>query len=155
MRGSEREQPGMFSYVALEDRIPGDHPLRTLRPIVNRALATLSLTFDQIYADGGRPSIPPEQLLRALFAPVLYTIRSERQLWRLQHNSHRWFVGLGWMIRSGRPTVFTKNRQRLLIGDGRRASLPCWPRRCRLAVERALYRDGTLVRAWRGREFPA
>lgn len=119
MRGTEREQPGLFSYEALEDRIPADHPLRTIRPLVNRSLGTVSATFDQIYADGGRPSIPPEQLLRALLLQVLYTIRSERQLMeQLQYNLlYRWFVRLGVDDPVWDVTVFTKNRQRLLIGD--------------------------------------
>lgn len=157
MRGSEREQPGMFSYVALEDRIPADHPLRTLRPIVNRALATLSPTFDQIYADGGRPSIPPEQLLRALLLQVLYTVRSERQLMeQLQYNLlYRWFVGLGVDDPIWDVTVFTKNRQRLLIGDvaeGFFAAVLAEARQADLLSSEHFTVDGTLVQAWAGQK---
>ena|ERR1035437_4304020 len=80
MRGTEREQVTMFSYVSLEEHISTDHPLRPVRAMVDRALAALSPAFDALYADSGRPSIPPEQLLRALLLQVLYTVRSERQL---------------------------------------------------------------------------
>lgn len=157
MRGSEREQPGMFSYVALEDRIPADHPLRSVRPIVNRALATLSPTFDQIYADGGRPSIPPEQLLRALLLQVLYTIRSERQLMeQLEYNLlYRWFVGLGVDDPVWDVTVFTKNRQRLLIGDvadGFFAAVVAEARQADLLSSEHFTVDGTLVQAWAGQK---
>jgi transposase len=155
MRGSEREQPAMFSYVALEDRIPADHPLRTVRPIVNRALASLSPTFDQIYGDGGRPSIPPEQLLRALLLQVLYTIRSERQLMeQLEYNLlYRWFVGLGVDDPVWDVTVFTKNRQRLLIGDvadGFFAAVLAEARGANLLSSDHFTVDGTLVQAWAG-----
>ena len=88
----------MFSYVSLESRIPDDHPLRAMRRMVDTALERLSPRFDAIYARGvGRPSVPPEQLLRALLLQVLYTIRSERQLVeQLEYNLlYRWFVGLG------------------------------------------------------------
>jgi transposase len=157
MRGTEREQPTMFSYVALEDRIPADHPLRTIRPVVNRALGTLSATFDQIYADGGRPSIPPEQLLRALLLQVLYTIRSERQLMeQLQYNLlYRWFVGLGVDDPVWDVTVFTKNRQRLLIGDiaeGFFAGILAEARRAGLLSTEHFTVDGSLVQAWAGQK---
>lgn len=157
MRGSEREQPAMFSYVALEDRIPTEHPLRTVRPIVNRALATLSPTFDQIYGDGGRPSIPPEQLLRALLLQVLYTIRSERQLMeQLEYNLlYRWFVGLGVDDPVWDVTVFTKNRQRLLIGDvadGFFAAVLGEARQAHLLSSEHFTVDGTLVQAWAGQK---
>jgi transposase len=157
MRGSEREQPTMFSYVALEDRIPADHPLRTLRPVVERALAALSPTFDQIYADGGRPSIPPEQLLRALLLQVLYTIRSERQLMeQLDYNLlYRWFVGLGIDDAVWDVTVFTKNRQRLLIGDiadGFFAAVLAQAREAGLLSPEHFTVDGTLVQAWAGQK---
>jgi transposase len=157
MRGSEREQPTMFSYVALEDRIPADHPLRTLRPVVERALGALSPTFDQIYADGGRPSIPPEQLLRALLLQVLYTIRSERQLMeQLDYNLlYRWFVGLGIDDAVWDVTVFTKNRQRLLIGDvadGFFAAVLAQAREAGLLSPEHFTVDGTLVQAWAGQK---
>lgn len=157
MRGSEREQATMFSYVALEDRVPADHPLRTVRPWVDEALRTLSRTFDQIYSDGGRPSIPPEQLLRALLLQVLYTIRSERQLMeQLEYNLlYRWFVGLGVDDPVWDVTVFTKNRQRLLIGDvaeGFFTAVLAQARHAGLLSSEHFTVDGTLVQAWAGQK---
>ena len=157
MRGSERQQPTMFSYVALEDRIPADHPLRIVRPMVERALTALSPTFDQIYADGGRPSIPPEQLLRALLLQVLYTIRSERQLMeQLEYNLlYRWFVGVGIDDPVWDVTVFTKNRLRLLIGDvadGFFNAVLEEARRAGLLSSEHFTVDGTLLQAWAGQK---
>jgi transposase/catechol 2,3-dioxygenase-like lactoylglutathione lyase family enzyme len=119
MRGAD-EQPGsMFSYVSLEERVPQDHPLRAIRRITDRALARLSPQLGALYVHFGRPSVPPEQLLRALLLQVLYTIRSERQLMeQLDYNLlFRWFVGLSMDERVWSPTTFTKNRDRLLRGD--------------------------------------
>jgi transposase len=119
MRGAD-EQPGsMFSYVSLEERVPADHPLRAIRRITDRALERLSPRFGTLYVNFGRPSIPPEKLLRALLLQALYTIRSERQLIeQLDYNLlFRWFVGLGIDDRVWSPTTFTKNRDRLLQGD--------------------------------------
>ncbi len=87
MRGTDREQSGMFSYVSPEARIPSDHPLRATREMTNRALARLDRKFRKLYSRTGRPSIPPEQLLRALLLQVLYSIRSERMLMeQLEYN---------------------------------------------------------------------
>jgi transposase len=157
MRGTDDRQPALFSYVALEDRIPADHPLRTLRPVVERALGALSPLFDQIYADGGRPSIPPEQLLRALLLQVLYTVRSERQLMeQLQYNLlYRWFVGLGVDDPVWDVTVFTKNRQRLLIGEvaeGFFVAVLAEARSAGLLSSEHFTVDGTLVQAWAGQK---
>jgi transposase len=119
MRGAD-EQPGsMFSYLSLEERVPHDHPLRAIRRITDRALERLSPRFGTLYINFGRPSIPPEQLLRALLLQALYTIRSERQLMeQLDYNLlFRWFVGLGMDDAVWSPTTFTKNRDRLLDGD--------------------------------------
>jgi transposase len=119
MRGAD-EQPGsMFSYVSLEDRVPQDHPLRAIRRITDRALERLSPHFGTLYVNFGRPSIPPEKLLRALLLQALYTIRSERQLMeQLDYNLlFRWFVGLGMDDAVWSATTFTKNRDRLLDGD--------------------------------------
>src|SRR5919206_4717920 len=109
----------MFSYVSLEERVPQDHPLRAVRRITDRALDRLSPKFDMLYVKFGRPSIPPEKLLRALLLQALYTIRSERQLIeQLDYNLlFRWFVGLGIDDPVWSPTTFTKNRDRLLDGD--------------------------------------
>jgi transposase len=119
MRGADQHQAAIFSYVSPEDRVPADHPLRVIRALVDPILVALSPRFDTLYASGGRPSIPPEQLLRALLLQVLYTIRSERQLMeQLDYNIlFRWFVGLNLDDPIWVPTVFTKNRDRLLRGN--------------------------------------
>jgi transposase len=97
MRGSDERSGELFSYVDLEDRVPAGRPLRLIRRIVNEVLAALDGEFTKLYADGGRPSIAPERLLRALLLQVFYTIRSERQLMEQLHYNllYRWFVGLG------------------------------------------------------------
>lgn len=119
MRGTEMTQEQLFSYVSLEQRVPTDHPLRTMKALVEPDLAELSPALGGLYADGGRPSIPPEQLLRAPLLQVLYTVRSERQLMeQLEFNLlFRWFVGLSLDAPVWHATVFTKNRDRLLAGD--------------------------------------
>ena len=157
MRGSEPQQGALFSVVSIEDRIPADHPLRAMRPVVDRALATLSPTFDQIYADGGRPSIPPEHLLRARLLQVLYTVRSERQLMeQLEYNLlFRWFVGLGIDDAIWDVTVFTKNRERLLIGDvadGFFAAVLAEAQAADLLSSEHFTVDGTLIQAWAGQK---
>jgi transposase len=125
MRGAEPGQRVMFSYVDLEQRIPPDHPLRAIQALVEPVLRELSPRFAALYAESGRPSIPPEQLLRALLLQVLYPIRSERQLMeQLDYNLlFRWFVGLGMDEAVWHPTSFTKNRDRLLAGADRRGLL--------------------------------
>src|SRR5438445_642548 len=120
MRGDDQEQQdAMWSYVPMERRIPADHPLRRLRPMVDGLLQELSPRFDELYSRVGRPSIAPEKLLRALLLQVLYTIRSERLLMeQLDYNLlFRWFVGLEMDDPIWNPTVFTKNRERLLAGE--------------------------------------
>ena len=119
MRGSESEQPGMFSYVTMEARIPADHPLRAIRSMTDAALAGISRRLGALYSHTGRPSIPPEQLLRALVVQILYSVRSERLLMeQLEYNLlFRWFVGLQLDDRVWDATVFTKNRDRLLEGE--------------------------------------
>src|SRR5712691_9760107 len=96
MRGNEKQQDGMFSYVSMEERVPQDHPLRQIRRLVDQILANMSKRFDKLYAENGRPSIPPERLLRALLLQIVYSIRSERLLMeQLDYNLlFRWFVGL-------------------------------------------------------------
>jgi transposase len=153
MRGAD-EQPGaMFSYVSLEARVPQDHPLRAVRSITDRALARLSPQFGTLYVQFGRPSVPPEQLLRALLLQALYSIRSERQLMeQLDYNLlFRWFVGLGIDDRVWSPTTFTKNRNRLLRGDIAQAFFEAV--RLHAESERLLSAehftvDGTLLQAW-------
>src|ERR1700716_2512112 len=119
MRGDDNQQEGMFSYVSPEQRVPADHPLRPIRTMVDVALKGLSRSFGRMYVDWGRPSIAPEKLLRALLLQVLYTIRSERLLMeQLEYNLlFRWFVGLNVDEPVWVPTVFSKNRDRLLNGD--------------------------------------
>jgi transposase len=153
MRGSDREQGSMFSYVALEKRIPQDHPLRPMREMVDEALKRLSPRFSSLYADSGRPSIPPERLLRALLLQVLFSIRSERLLMeQLEYNLlFRWFVGLGIDDPVWVPTVFTKNRDRLLQGEVAEeffgAVLAQGQDHGLLSCEHFTV-DGTLIEAW-------
>ena len=119
MRGDDQQTGHLFSYLSPEDRIPADHPLRPIRQMTDAVLGRLSPRFDRLYSDIGRPSIPPEQLLRALLLQALYTVRSERLLMeQLQYNLlFRWFVGLSMDDPVWVPTVFSKNRDRLLEGD--------------------------------------
>lgn len=119
MRGSDIQQSDMFSYVSPEERVPRDHPLRAIREMTDQILQELSVEFNAMYSPLGRPSIPPEKLLRALLLQVLYTIRSERQLMeQLDYNLlFRWFVGLNMDDTVWDPTVYTKNRRRLLEAD--------------------------------------
>ena len=119
MRGKDTQQSAMFSYVSPEKRIPADHSLRPIRAMVDVALKGLSRSFGRIYVDWGRPSIAPEKLLRALLLQVLYSIRSERLLMeQLEYNLlFRWFVGLNMDEPVWVPTVFSKNRDRLLNGE--------------------------------------
>ena len=119
MRGDDQQQAAMFSYISPEQRVPTDHPLRPIRAMVDEVLRGLSPQFDVLYARSGRPSIAPEKLLRALLLQLLYSVRSERQLMeQLDYNLlFRWFVGLNMDDAVWDPTVFTKNRERLLAGD--------------------------------------
>ena len=119
MRGEDRRSGGLFSYVDLEARVPADHPLRPIRAIVDDALNALSGEFAALYSHLGRPSIPPERLLRALLLQAFYSVRSERLLMeQLDYNLlFRWFVGLGIDDPVWHPTAFTTNRDRLLAGE--------------------------------------
>lgn len=116
MRGEVDPQPTMFSYVDLESRIPKHHPIRKIRRIVDKALPDLEAAFERMYSDRGRPSIPPEQLIRALLLQIFYTIRSERQLMeRIDYDLlFRWFVGLSIDETVWNHSVFSKNRDRLM-----------------------------------------
>lgn len=155
MRGDDREQAAMFSYVSPEARVPQDHPLRAIRVLVDEVLGELSPRFETLYSRVGRPSIPPEKLLRAQLLQVLYTVRSERQLMeQLDYNLlFRWFVGLNMDDAVWDPTVFTKNRQRLLDGDIAMAFLERvvdQARRRGLLSGEHFTVDGTLLEAWAG-----
>jgi transposase len=118
MRGSDNQQSELFSYGRTEERIPEKHPLRAIRAMVDEALKDMNDRFNRIYGDDGRPSIAPERLLRALLLQMLYSVRSERMLMeQLSYNLlFRWFVGLSENEAVWHPTVFTKNRDRLLEG---------------------------------------
>ena len=119
MRGGDTQQGHMWSYIQPEQRVPQDHPLRPIRPMVDQALKELSPRLTLLYSHTGRPSIPPEQLLRALLLQAFYSVRSERQLMeQLDYNLlFRWFVGLSMDDPIWDPTVFTKNRDQLFQGD--------------------------------------
>ncbi|MCZ7663161.1 MAG: IS5 family transposase [Thermoleophilia bacterium] len=119
MRGEEARQPSFVFLGPLEERIPKDHPLRAIRKMTDKALCGLSPLFDKIYCEAGRPSIPPEYLLRALLIQVLYAIPSERKLCEHleYHLLFRWFVGLDLNEPVWHPTTFTQNRERLLEGE--------------------------------------
>lgn len=153
MRGADEQQAILFSTRSIEDRIPSDHPLRALRQLVDPVLAALSPRLQTLYAATGRPSIPPEQLLRALLLQVLYTIRSERQLMeQLDYNLlYRWFVGLTSDDAVWVPTVFTKNRDRLLDGNLAEAffnQVLAVANDHRLLSHEHFTVDGTLLEAW-------
>src|SRR3954454_1872631 len=132
MRGADHQQSAMFSYLSPEDRVPSDHPLRPIRKMVDEALKALSPLFDEMYAAFGRPSIAPEKLLRALLLQLLYSLRSERMLMeQLQYNLlFRWLVGLNMDEAVWLPTVYSKNRDRLINPEvARRFFSEVWIRR--------------------------
>jgi transposase len=153
MRGDDREDTSLFSYISPEDRVPADHPLRPIRKMVDRALKDLNPLFDKMYSRVGRPSIPPEKLLRALLLQVFYSIRSERLLMeQLDYNLlFRWFVGLSMDDPVWDHSVFSKNRDRLLESD---VSAAFFDSVCGQARQEGLLSDehftvdGTLVEAW-------
>jgi transposase len=153
MRGKDRKSEGMFSYVRLEERVPLDHPLRAIRALVDAVLVELSPAFSELYARVGRPSVPPEHLLRALLLQAFYTVRSERLLMeQLEYNLlFRWFVGLSMDDAVWDATVFCKNRDRLLDGDIARrfmAALLGRPEVRKLLSDEHFSVDGTLIEAW-------
>jgi transposase len=157
MRGDDVRQGSMFSYVSLEQRVPESHPLRPLRAMVDEALVELSPAFEGLYSRVGRPSIPPEKLLRALLLQVLYTVRSERMLMeQLDYNLlFRWFVGLGMDDAAWVPTVFSKNRDRLPEGDIAREFFErvlAQAKKRRLLSSEHFTVDGTLIEAWAGQK---
>ncbi len=153
MRGTDETTGSLFSYVDLEERIPARHPLRQVRQIVNNALTSLDAEFDRLYSAEGRPSIAPERLLRASLIQILFSVRSERQLMeQMQFNLlFRWFVGLGIDDPVWVPTVFTKNRDRLLSTDMSRkflAAILAHREVAPLLSDEHFSVDGTLVKAW-------
>lgn len=153
MRGSDRRSGSLFSYVDLEARVRGDHPLRVIRSLVEAALGALSEDFSELYSGMGRPSIPPEMLLRAMLLQAFYSIRSERQLMeRLEFDLlFRWFVGLGVDDPVWDHSTFSKNRDRLLEGEIAAkflAAVLAQPRVKRLLSTDHFSVDGTLIEAW-------
>ncbi len=153
MRGWDVKSEAQFSYVNCEARVPKDHPLRPIRRIVDEALGALSPEFEQLYAIFGRPSIPPERLLRALLLQAFYSVRSELQLMeQLDDNLlFRWFVGLSMDAEVWDETVFTKNRERLIEGDIARkfmAAMLSQGAVKALLSDDHFSVDGTLIEAW-------
>src|SRR3978361_2197278 len=153
MRGTDHQTSQMFSYLSPEQMVPQDHPLRVIRPLANAALDRLSPTFAKLYSAIGRPSIPPEQLLRALLLQAFFRVRSERQLIeQLTYNMmFRWFVGPSMDSPVWDVTVFTKNRDRLLEGDIAAAFLQALladPQVKPLLSDDHFSVDGTLIEAW-------
>jgi transposase len=152
MRGDDQKlQAGMFSYVSLEERVPEDHPLRAIRKLVDQVLTGMSKKFDRLYSEVGRPSIPPERLLRALLLQVFYSIRSERLLMeQLDYNLlFRWFVGLEIDDRVWDPTVYTKNRDRLLNQEVAQSFFGQVKQQASgLMSDEHFTVDGTLIEAW-------
>jgi len=153
MRSKDIQKTAMWSYISPEQRVPADHPLRSIREMANAALQSLSPDFARLYSKRGRPSIPPERLLRALLLQVLYTVRSERMLMeQLEYNMLlRWFVGLNMDDPIWDVTVFTKNRERFLDGEIAEkffAAVLDQAREATLLSDEHFTVDGTLVEAW-------
>lgn len=153
MRSHDERQDELFCTISIESLIPPDHPLRTIRQRADRALRRLERTFEKLYASTGRPSVPPEQVLRALLLQVLYGFRSERRLMEeMRYNfALRWFVGLTMSQEPWDVTVFTKNRARFLEGDLAQQ----WLRAVVMEAHEAqlidpehFSVDGTLIQAW-------
>ena len=153
MRGDDVQQGGMFSYVSLESRVPADHPLRGIKRLLDEALKGMSRDFERVYAREGRPSIPPERLVRASTLQILYSIRSERLLCeQLDYNLlFRWFVGLNIDEPIWDHSSFTKNRDRLIEAKVARKLLRRVVRKARdaqLLSNEHFSVDGTLIEAW-------
>src|SRR5271167_1674215 len=152
MRGDDKQQMDVFSYVSPEQRVPQDHPLRPLRVMTDEALRQLQPRFNKVYAKTGRPSIAPEKLLRALLRQALYSVRSERMLMeQLDYNLlFRWFVGLNMDDAIWDVTVFTKNRERLLddIAEAFFQAVVRQARELGLLSDEHFTVDGTLLEAW-------
>jgi transposase len=151
MRGEDQRQFGVFSYVSLEERVPKDHPLRRIRPLVDEIFRSMKKDFDGLYASTGRPSIPPERLLRGLLLQIFYSVRSERLLLeQLNYNLlFRWFVGMEMDEPVWERTVFSKNRERLLNQEVARKffALVLAQAQPHLSQEHFTV-DGTLIEAW-------
>ncbi len=153
MRGSDGMQEALFTLAKLEDFVPVDHPLRSIRTLVNEALAQLNGLFNEIYVDAGRPSIAPEKLLRAMLIQVLFSVRSERQLMeQIRYNLlYRWFIGLAINDEVWDHSVFSKNRDRLLghaVVERFFTEVMQLAERAKLLSKEHFSVDGTLIQAW-------
>lgn len=153
MRGEDQNQQAMFSYISPEERVPKDHPLRPVRIMVDNALVDLAPLFREMYSHTGRPSIPPEQLLRALLLQILYSIRSERMLVeQLDYNLlFRWFVGLSMDDKVWDHSTFSKNRDRLIAHDVSMQffwTIRQQAEKAGLLSNEHFSVDGTLIEAW-------
>ncbi len=151
MRGDDHQQSGMFSYVSLEERVPQDHPLRAIRKSVDEVLWAMAKEFDGLYAKTGRPSVPPERLLRAVLLQIFYSIRSERMLMeQMNYNLlFRWFVGLELDEPVWNHAVFSKNRDRLLNQEVAREFFARVLAQAKSDLSDEHFTvDGTLIEAW-------
>ena len=151
MRGDDQQQSGMFSYVSLEERVPQDHPLRAIRRSVDEVLRAMAKDFDGLYAKTGRPSVPPERLLRAVLLQIFYTVRSERMLMEQMHYNllFRWFVGLELDEPVWNHAVFSKNRDRLLNQEvAREFFIRVLAQAKPHLSDEHFSADGTLIEAW-------
>src|ERR1700752_963089 len=153
MRGTDQQQNHVFSYISPEQRVRKDHPLRPIRTMVDEILKQLSPQFSKMYAKVGRPSIPPEQLLRAQLLQMLYSVRSERLLMEERDYNilFRWFVGLNLDDAVWDATVFTKNRDRLLKAEVAKeflARVVAQAREKGWTSDEHFTVDGTLLEAW-------
>lgn len=153
MRGADMKQVEMLVAFSMEDRVPADHPLRTIRRLVDESLRSMSGVLTTMYSHTGRPSIPPERLIRSLLLQVLYSVRSERQrVEQLEYNLlYRWFVGIGMDETVWDATGFTRNCQRLIEADAGRALMAAILGQAReqaLLSDEHFSVDGTLIEAW-------
>jgi transposase len=153
MRGEDKKQSSMLMLMSPETRVPASHPLRAIKKMADEALATLSSVFDAMYAEDGRQSIPPERLLKSMLLMGLYTVRSERHFCeQLDYNPlFRWFLDMDMVAASFVPTVFTKNRDRLITHDAAGEflrAIVAQARRARLMSSEHFTVDGTLIESW-------
>ena len=153
MRGHADPQSPLFSYFSVEERIPADHPLRRIKPQADAVLASMSSSFDAMYAQGGRPSVPPERLLKASVLIALYTVRSDRLFCEmLDYNMlFRWFLDMGLEERSFDHSTFSKNREQLIeheIAKEFFAGVIGKAREHQLLSDEHFTVDGTLIEAW-------
>src|ERR1017187_87097 len=153
MRGEDKKQSSMLVLMSPESRVPQTHPLRAIKRLADAALVKLSPVFDAMYAEGGRPSIPPERLLKSMLLMALYSVRSERQFCeQLDYNLlFRWFLDMDMVEESFVPTVFSHNRDRLIIHDAAGEFLRAIveeARKAKLMSADHFTVDGTLIEAW-------